>query len=200
MISKLGTVLSYAIIVSIVAVTLFIYYGQIITGEVEYVRSDVDGQEYLVRNLKDKKQAANMLSDVKNNMKKMVDHIQEHFPDDDLTARLKENFRCDGNITEATDTTKYTSYSINKGEKFVFCIRQRDAENNLVDINTMNFVALHELAHVCTKSIGHTEEFWDNFKFILEEAIKCGVWKYTPYHENPVPYCGIMVSDTPYKK
>ena len=32
------------------------------------------------------------------------------------------------------------------------------------------FVAIHELSHVMTKSIGHKQEFWDNFKFLLENA------------------------------
>ena len=34
------------------------------------------------------------------------------------------------------------------------------------------FVALHEITHIMTKSIGHTEEFWRNFKFILQEAVE----------------------------
>ena len=38
-------------------------------------------------------------------------------------------------------------------------------ENKLIDENTLMFVALHELAHIATESIGHTKEFWANFKF-----------------------------------
>ena len=33
------------------------------------------------------------------------------------------------------------------------------------------FVALHELSHVMTVSVGHTQEFWENFKFLLKEAV-----------------------------
>ena len=39
------------------------------------------------------------------------------------------------------------------------------------------FVAIHELAHVMTKSVGHTEEFWTNMKFLLKIAIKEGIYK-----------------------
>ena len=37
------------------------------------------------------------------------------------------------------------------------------------------FVTIHELAHVMTKSIGHKTEFWDNFKFLLQEAKDSGI-------------------------
>jgi hypothetical protein len=59
------------------------------------------------------------------------------------------------------------------------------------------FVALHELAHIMTISIGHTTEFWDFFRYILSHAIH---WKlYTPvnFKKKPVPYCGTNITDTP---
>ena len=40
----------------------------------------------------------------------------------------------------------------------------------LIDSNTLMYVALHEMAHICTESVGHTEEFWKNFKFLIIEA------------------------------
>ena len=65
--------------------------------------------------------------------------------------------------------------------------------------NTIMFVALHELAHTMTQSIGHTEEFWDNFRFLLKEAIAKGIYKYKNYKEEPEAYCGISITDTPLK-
>ena len=35
-------------------------------------------------------------------------------------------------------------------------------ELKLVDKNLLLFVALHELSHIMTVSLNHTEEFWDN--------------------------------------
>ena len=66
-------------------------------------------------------------------------------------------------------------------------------------MNTITFVALHELAHVMTVSIGHTQEFWDNFKFLLKFAIAEGFYNYHPYHQQPMKYCGTMITDTPHK-
>ena len=40
------------------------------------------------------------------------------------------------------------------------------------------FVAIHEIAHIMTLSVGHTEEFWNNFKFLLENAVELNI--YTP--------------------
>ena len=101
------------------------------------------------------------------------------------------------NITETDKGSKYTSYSINKGEKMVFCLRSRDEKNNLEDLNTMMFVAIHELAHTMTKSIGHTPEFWDNFRTLLKNARKLGIYKRVNYNETPKSYCGIKITDDP---
>ena len=95
-----------------------------------------------------------------------------------------DNFNPD-NITETDKDSKYTSYSVNKGEKMVFCLRSRDEKNNLVDINTIMFVAIHELAHTMTKSIGHTQEFWDKFRTLLKNARKLGIKKRVNNNEKP---------------
>ena len=98
---------------------------------------------------------------------------------------------------ETEKGSKYTSYSINKGEKLVFCLRSKDGTDKLTDLNTITFVALHELTHILTKSIGHTPEFWSNFKFILKIAVKLGIYKKVDYSINPKKYCGMTVTDTP---
>ena len=110
--------------------------------------------------------------------------------------RLKKNYR-PNNITESSPGNKYTSYSVNKGDKIVFCLRAKDGSNKLTDINTMMFVAIHELAHLMTKSIGHTTEFWDNMRFLLKEGIKIGVYNKQNFNESPVDYCGTKITDTP---
>jgi hypothetical protein len=66
-----------------------------------------------------------------------------------------------------------------------------------MDINTMMFVVLHEFAHLATESIGHTEEFWDNFKWILEESINIGIYTRQDFQNKSVDYCGIKITSTP---
>lgn len=173
-----------------------IYEG--FSSEVTYVRSTVDNHRYLVRNLEDKLSAANMLAELRQKLKKFVADIAEKNKGDVRVERLNIRFK-PNNITESTSDSKYTSYSVNKGQKIVFCIRERDQNNNLVDMNTITFVALHELAHIMTVSVGHTKEFWGNFKYLLKFATENGYYTYHPYHETPKKYCGTMITDTPLK-
>jgi len=167
-----------------------------LTNEVIYVKSSVDNNEYLVRNLEDKEEAANVLANLRMKLQKLCDVMKEKYPNDDSVKRMNERFNAD-NITEAGKNNQYTSYSVNKGEKIVFCIRQKDEKETLVDENTMTFVSIHELAHIMTKSVGHTPEFWDNFKRLLKVAVKNNLYTKEDYTQNPKDYCGIKVSDSP---
>lgn len=165
-------------------------------NEVEYVVSTVDNKEYLVRSLPDKLEAADLLANIRMRLEKIVLHLNEHFKEDDRTKQLITNFHSD-KISEGSENSKYTSYSINKGEKIVLCLRSRDKERKLVDLNTMMFVSLHELAHIATESIGHTPEFWDNFRWILKEAINIKIYNFQDFNSKPEGYCGIQITDNP---
>ena len=96
-------------------------------------------------------------------------------------------------------TSSYTAYSENKGEKIAFCLNtQKENNETLIDIDTLSFVAIHELAHVMTLSIGHKQEFWDNFKFLLENAKEAGIHTPRNYKDEPAEYCGMKITDNPY--
>lgn len=165
-------------------------------GEVEYVKSSVDGKEYLVQSLPDKKEAANLLAQIIANLQKLVKYLEETQPDDERTVRIVKNFNVDA-ISEGSENSKYTSYSVNKGEKVILCLRSRDSANRLMDLNTMMFVAIHELGHISSKTIGHDETFWTNFKWLLQHAIKIGVYQEQDFKKKPVEYCGIQITDSP---
>jgi len=170
-----------------------------LTNEVIYVKSEIDDNEYLVRNLEDKQKAANMLAILRTKLEKICKAMKNKYPDDKDVARMNERFNPD-NITETGKNNQYTSYSVNKGEKVVFCIRQKDDTESMVDENTLTFVAIHELAHIMTVSVGHTKEFWDNFKKLLQEAVELKIYTKEDYNNNPKEYCGITVSDSPLVK
>jgi WLM domain. len=78
-----------------------------------------------------------------------------------------------------------------------FCLDTEKRGGQLIDMNTLTFVAIHELAHVASKSTGHTEEFWNNFKFLLEEADSINVYKPEDYKKNSKRYCGMNITDNP---
>jgi len=102
-------------------------------------------------------------------------------------------------LSETLPGSKYTSYSVNKGEKISICIR-KEKDNTFIDDNTVLFVVIHELAHVMTKEVGHTPKFWDNMAYLLEQGEKIGIYIPEDYGENPVDYCGMEINSTPYKK
>ena len=167
-----------------------------LSNEVIYVKSSLDNNEYLVRNLDDKEEAANVLAKIRIKLEKICEIMKKNYPTDESVIRLNQRFNSD-NITEAGKNNQYTSYSVNKGEKIVFCIRQKDETESIVDENTLTFVSIHELAHIMTKSVGHTQEFWDNFKRLLKIGVENNLYNKENYSENPKEYCGIKVSDSP---
>ena len=57
------------------------------------------------------------------------------------------------------------------------------------DMNTIMYVALHELAHMVSKSYGHNDEFKKNFTELLKRGAKIGV--YDPRRPIPSSYCGV---------
>lgn len=201
------------LIVGLVLLFIIYIYLENRNYDITYVKSSIDGKEYLVRNLEDKQEAADMLANVGQKLNSITHYLDDlddkklkKYSDkvnlDEMKAnidRLKDRFR-PTNISEGSPNDKYTSYSVNKGEKIVFCLRSKDKKEKLVKENIITFVALHELAHVMTKSVGHTDEFWTNFQFLLKIAVKLKLYQNTNYNNNPVEYCGTNITDSPLKK
>ena len=102
---------------------------------------------------------------------------------------------------ETLPTSTYTAYSENKGEKIAFCLNvKKGGIDDLIDEHTLMFVAIHELAHTMTKSIGHKTEFWENFRFLLQLAKEAGIHEPINYKKTPTEYCSMKLTDNPYFK
>lgn len=178
------------ITICIIAIYNFVFRD----SEVDSVRSSVDGREYIVLDLPDKDVAADQLASLRIKLEDFITHMHGKGMKRPAVKRLKERFRAV--ISESKPDARYTSYTVNKGSKLYMCIRD---DGKISDENTLFFVALHELAHVMTVSVGHTKEFWQNFRFLLKHAIKGRYYTYQPYHKRSQDYCGITINDTPYK-
>jgi hypothetical protein len=160
--------------------------------------SDVNGNTYCVRDRSKLEFAANRLANINIKMNKLVSHVGEKYPEKDNVKRLVAGYNPQ-KIYETLPTSEYTAYSENKGEKLAFCLdTEKNSQGRLIDINTLMYVALHELSHIATKSIGHTDEFWDNFKFLITEAKEIGVYNPVNYKKEPARYCGMNITDNPY--
>jgi hypothetical protein len=125
--------------------------------------------------------------------------LEKKYPDKPQVKQMVRNFRSDpSRFMEATPDEEHTSSTINKGESIHMCLRERDGVNeSLVNENVMLFVAIHELGHVCTESVGHGPDFWNNFGWLLKEAEALGLYKYTDFSAHPVSYCGVYITDSP---
>ena len=175
---------------------LFIYINYIRKSlHLSLVTSTVDGEKYLVRNLKDNVQAANYLSDISQSLERLIESVKNKKSKRESIDRL-DNFNSK-KITENIPGSMYVAYSVNKGEELSICIRDKETEDFL-DRNTVIFVAIHELSHVMTKSVGHKSEFWQNFKFLLEQAKEAGLHQPVDYKQKPEEYCGMKIHDNPY--
>jgi predicted metal-dependent hydrolase len=165
---------------------------------VSLTQSTIDQEHYLVRNLPDKQEAADSLARVRQKILILRKYLEQTHGGKPFVKQLLNNFDCSATrFSESTPDAQYTSYSVNKGEKVFMCLRQRDEKEHLVDENIILFVALHEMSHVGTASIGHTPEFWNHFAWVLEQAEHVNIYKYTDFAAHPVEYCGVHITDSP---
>lgn len=189
-------VLLYVIIAFVVIIGLKIY-SESDAYNLKCIISDVDGKRYCVRERLKMELAANLLASVTQKLKDLVIYCAKNFPDNEKVQRMVQKFN-PTKISETLPTSEYTAYSENKGEKLAFCLNKEKNGSKLIDINTLTFVAIHELAHIMTISEGHKQEFWQNFKFLLEQAKAANIYDPVNYKKNPESYCGMDITDNPY--
>ena len=187
------TFLDYFVI--FIGLLLLFLYIRNYYGEVEYMKSKNDNNYYLVRKLPDKDKAIELISTLAEDLDRLVKHMYSKYPNNPDVKRLYRNFN-KNNISEGSPDSSYTSYSVNKGEKIVLCLRQKDENQSFVEKNVLLYVSIHELGHLMTEEIGHTPTFWDNFKFLLKEAVSLGIYKKIDYSKEPADFCGIKVTSS----
>jgi hypothetical protein len=157
------------------------------------VKSTLDGQSYKVLPRADNLEAANMLATVNANLTKLIKHMYAKFPKDKDVSTLYDRYKGDA-LQEARYDIGNTSFSINKGQAIHLCIRQSNGQ--LVDMNTLMYVAIHEMAHVMTPSIGHDNSFWENMQRLVKHAAEIKLYDYMDYSKKPTKYCGISITSS----
>lgn len=184
-------------ILTIVFITGCIWYY--INGselELKCIISTKDGKKYCVRDRGINTQlSADLLAQVTVNMQKLADHLKEIFSDNPAVKRLIAGFNAK-KISEILPNSELTAYTENK-TKMSFCLTEKKEGTKLIDLNTLTFVAIHEMSHISTKSIGHKQEFWDNFKFFLAESQKINIYKPVDYKKDNKEFCSLIIKDNP---
>jgi hypothetical protein len=179
----------------IILVIIFIYllYQYHYYSNIETIVSKIDNRNYDVQIKEDANGAADLIAQVREKLVLLVNHMYKTFPSNPKVMRLMKNFNPDV-LKEGIDNPSYTSYTVNKGEEIILCLR---TDGKLVDINVLTFVCIHELSHIGNETIGHDDAFWEFFKELLIEAINIGVYIKYDYKKSPVKYCGMMITDSP---
>lgn len=185
------------IILMIFCSIYFIYVKEYKNDGLVKVKSTYDNNYYWVRNLPDRLSSANILAKIKKNMFVLINYLkdnQDKFPENlsyikDLVRRTQDIV-----IMETANDEKYTSYTVNKGEKIVFCLRSK-VLNEIHDMNTLMYVVIHELGHVGCPEFGHTTLFKEIFTFLLEQSIVVGIYIAVDYRIKPQYYCGMTINE-----
>jgi hypothetical protein len=192
-----GDYIVYAIVILVIGVSVYIYF-QDETFQLKCIVSTIDGNKYCVREREKLQDAADLLANTATKCKELVDFCDKKHKSNPCVKRLTAGFNPQ-KFMETLPTSEYTAYSENKGEKLAFCLNKtKKGEDNMIDEHTLMFVAIHELSHIATESIGHKSEFWENFKFLLECAKESGIHNPIDYKNSPAEYCGMKIHDNPY--
>ena len=108
---------------------------------------------------------------------------------------LLSNFRSDTlKETDPNNIIGLTSYTFVDGRLISVCLR--DKTGKFINDMMLKFVILHELAHQCKAIDGHSDEFWQIFKFLLNEAEEIG-YESINYKKYPETYVSILVDFNP---
>jgi len=180
-----------------IIIFIIVFYVIFIMNDSSLVRVESNGNKILVREAPDKEKSAALLNDLIEKMYQLRQYIidnRDKYPDyQEYIDQFEVNFNKNRTkIYETSLNSEYTSYSVNKGEELVFCLRCKSTMQ-LHKINLMMYVAVHELAHTACPETGHTPLFNRIFKFMLERAIEIKLYTYEDYSSNPVEYCGMRL-------
>lgn len=202
--SSMWAFLSACLIVAVVIMVGYAYEFSIYNTSPVY--STLDDEPYLVHNAHDDKQdAADRMAYIHESIIKLLRHLKNKYTDPNNVHYRKvkfllDNFNPDVFIENSPyNIRNFTAYTEDKGGSFVICLRKKDTPNaEFVDMNTVLFVVIHETAHLFTEQFGHDKIFWENFKFLLGEAIEVGIYEPVNYTFNPTVYCGLRLDYNPY--
>ena len=104
-------------------------------------------------------------------------------------------------MSENNGKGKETSYSVNKGDELVICLRSKVDYDKFHNINVIEYVVLHEISHIASPIYeenynNHGPIFKKTFAFIANVASDAGYYKKIDFKNNPTEYCGIIINES----
>lgn len=158
------------------------------------IKSDIDNRHHIVRANENSQTSADILATLKLKSEKLIEICKDKYVDIEPIQKLIQRFH-PNNITENIYNPFHTSYTMNK-TNIGLCLKSKTGDFH--SVNQLFFVLLHELAHMMSKSIGHTDEFWENFKLLIRISMENNLYEKMGFsNENPVEYCGDYITYEP---
>ena len=163
---------------------------------VAVLKSSNDNRKYRLLDLPGKEKCMEILVQLNKNVIQLLSYVKDE--DREGIKDLLDNYRPDS-LCENLENRSLQAYSLNKGEEICLCLREPENELIIIDdMNTLMFVLVHELGHLMTDDIGHTNKFWNNMAYLLKKASEINLYNPINYRISPVMYCGVKIDDTPY--
>ena len=163
---------------------------------VAVLKSSNDNRKYRLLDLPGKEKCMEILVQLNKNVIQLLSYVKDE--DREGIKDLLDNYRPDS-LCENLENRSLQAYSLNKGEEICLCLREPENELIIIDdMNTLMFVLVHELAHLMTDDIGHTNKFWNNMAYLLKKSSEINLYNPINYKNNPVMYCGVKIDETPY--
>lgn len=188
----------------IILILLFILIYYLAFRRSQFIAYPINNKIYnVLDNETNQERAAQILYEVDNKITQLINYLDNKYKNSNndkikyINYRLKATYNSES-LTENFPSKKGSnvSYNVNKGKEISLCLRDYNTKN-FHDVNNIMFVAIHELAHSCTKSYDHNYEFWNNFKFLLENAIESNLYRNINYKSSPTNYCSMTITYNP---
>lgn len=186
-----------SVLISMIIVFIYIFLF-LNKNDVIYVETST-GAKFLVHKDEMKSEKGELLGNIVQNMYKLKNHLVKNrnkFHEYKLYIdQLNKNFTDSTTIYETDPKSDLTSYSVNKGEEVSFCLKSKKT-GKLHNLNLLMYVAIHEMAHIGCPEVGHGDLFKKIFKKFAEESINIGIYDKIDYWQEPVEYCGMILSSS----
>lgn len=193
------------IILIIIIFIVLILFFKINYNKMTYIKSTIDNKYYLVRDLPDKLIACNMLAKIKENINKLILYLDENKDTkykeykiyiDRLKTRINN-----ANISENSGKGSDTSYSVNKGDELVLCLRSKINYNEFHNVNLIYYVVLHEISHIASPVYeaeynNHGPVFKKVFSFLTNIALELDLYQKIDFNKKSEEYCGIYINQS----
>lgn len=171
--------------------------------------STLDGNSYYVQNTSNATDAANLIAQLQNSVKRTMNYIHQlniedlspHIQQGVKVLKKKHPYGSNVNIYELNpQKSQAIAYNQNKSDLFI-CLREQPPYDTLASHDTVLFIVLHELAHTMQPGYAkhhngktiHDAQFRQSEHFLMNTAKKLGL-----IYPSNIPgrkHCGRVMPD-----